>query len=153
MHPPHPSQEVNETKLIPGRIYRSLPIERFALSLEEMRGTFIEYYFNTAGYKMVRFRPAYVRIGREGFKEYPPFNPNGFISRIWQPPLPQMRKYYKVSKFTPDEVKELKRRVRGRERREAQRGLMGSFPEGRRMGTWPPEKLPAVILGLVASYL
>jgi hypothetical protein len=64
-----------------------------------------------------------------------------------------MRKFYKVAKFTPAEVKELKRRVRGRERREAQRGLMGSFPEGRRMGTWPPEKLPAIILGLVASYL
>lgn len=152
MQHPHPSQEVNVYSLIPGTLYRSLPV-RGNTGLEEMRGTFVEYYTNQSGYSMVRFRPAYVRMIGEDFREYPPFNRDGFISRIWPHPMSQMRKFYKLSRFTPAEVKELKRRVRGRERREAQRGLMGSFPEGRRMGTWPPEKLPAIILGLVASYL
>ena len=121
--------------------------------LEEMRGTFVEYFTNPIGYSMVRFRPAYVRMKGEDFREYPPFNRNGFISRIWTPPMSQMRTFYKVARFTPAEAAELRRRVKGRERREAQRGLMGSFPEGRVVGSWPPEKLPAVILGLIASYL
>ncbi len=166
MQRPHPSQEVHPTQLTPGLQYWSIPLPQHANSLDEMRGTFVEYYTNNAGFTMVRFRPAYIRTQTGGMRQYGPeripvpsqghqegFYPNGFTSRLWQPPIQEMRKYYKLAKFTPAEVKELKRRVRGRERREAQRGLMGSFPEGRRMGTWPPEKLPAVILGLVASYL
>lgn len=167
MQRPHPSQEVQATQLIPGLLYWSIPLPQHANALDEMRGTFIEYYTNAAGYIMVRFRPAYIRTQTGGMRQYGPerihppyavgnqegFYSNGFTSRLWQPPVLQMRKYYKLARFTPAEVKEIRQQVKARERREAQRGLMGSFPEGRRMGTWPPEKLPAVILGIIASYL
>jgi hypothetical protein len=165
----HPHQEVRAAQLIPGYKYWSVPLPQHATSLDEMRGTFLEYYTNDVGIPMIRFRPAYIRKESGEMRAYGPgvrdriptpsqedqevFYPNGFVSRLWQPPIRDMRRYYKLARFTPAEVKELKRRVQARERREAQRGLMGSFPEGRRMGTWPPEKLPAVILGLVASYL
>lgn len=168
MQRPHPSKEVQATDLIPGQQYWSIPLPQHATSLDEMRGTFVEYYTNSVGLPMVRFRPAYIRTAG-GMRPYGPgvrdqvpepshrydegFYPNGFVSRLWQPPIQEMRRYYKLTRFTPAEIKELKRRVRARERREAQRGLMGSFPAGRRMGTWPPEKLPAVILGLIAAYL
>ena len=152
MYRPPPSQEVDVHKLIPGTMYRSLPL-RGNTGLEEMRGIFVEYFTNSIGYSMVRFRPAYVRMGHGDFHEYPPFNREGFISRVWTPPISQMRNFYKVSKFTAAEVGEIRRRVRARERREAQRGLMGSFPEGRIVGSWPREKLPAVILGLIAKCL
>ena len=174
MQRPHPSKEVRATDLIPGQQYWSIPLPQHT-SLDEMRGTFIEYYTNSVGIPMVRFRPAYIRVAAGGMQPYGPgvraqvpevpevpepshgnderFYPNGFVSRLWQPPVQEMRRYYKLARFTPAEIKELKRRVRARERREAQRGLMGSFPVGRRMGTWPLEKLPAVILGLIAAYL
>ena len=163
-----PHQEVRAADLIPGQQYWSIPLPQYVNSLDEMRGTFVEYYTNDVGLPMVRFRPAYIRVAG-GMRAYGPgvrevpgpsavgnqerFYPNGFVSRLWQPPIQDMRRYYKLARFTPAEIKELKRRVRARERREAQRGLMGSFPEGRVMGTWPPEKLPAVILGLIAAYL
>lgn len=167
MQRPHTSQEVLATDLIPGLLYWSIPLPQHANSLDEMRGTFVEYFRNNAGIEMARFRPAYIRTETGGMRPYGPgripepsavgnqeaFNPNGFVSRVWPPHIQQMRRYYKMARFTPAEVAELRRRVKGRERREAQRGLMGSFPEGRIMGTWPPEKLPAVILGLIAKCL
>lgn len=149
---PHPSLEVHYSSLIPGQQYWSYPVPGND-GLDIMRGTFIEYYVNISGYDMVRFRPAYVKIKSGGMREYGPFNPNGFTSRIWPYGTFQMRRYYKLARFTPAEVSELRRRVKARERREAQRGLMGSFPEGRVMGSWPREKLPAVIIGLIAKCL
>ena len=167
MQRPHPSQEVDCFSLIPGLLYWSLPLPHHANSLDEMRGTFVGYYTNSVGIEMVRFRPAYIRTHTGHMREYgrfeiaeptavgnqEAFNPNGFVSRVWRPPIQQMRKYYKIARFTPAELTELRRRVKARERREAQRGLMGSFPEGRVMGSWPREKLPAVVLGLIAKCL
>jgi hypothetical protein len=152
MYMSHPSQEVKENELRPGLQYHSLPLKGQS-GLEDMRGTFVEHFTNSAGYPMVRFRPAFVRMKKEGFKEYPLSNPDGFISRVWLPPMQPMRRFYKMSKFTPAEVAELRRRVRNREKREAQRGLIGSFPEGRKMGSWPVEKLPAVIIGLICNFI
>jgi hypothetical protein len=147
----HPSREVKPEALIPGTEYWSFP-EPGLSGVNEMRGTFVEHFTNQVGYPMVRFRPAYVKMNRESFREYSPFNQFGFISRIFLEPIPPMRRYYKVARFTPAEVEELRQRVKNRERREAQRALMGSFP-GRKMGSWPVEKLPAVILGLIAQWL
>jgi hypothetical protein len=145
-------KEVDPHNLIPGLKYHSVPI-RPNSALEEIRGTFIEYYTNYAGYKMSRFRPAMRRNETGEMVEYPPCNPAGFICRIFTGNITQMRRFYSVARFTESEVRELRRKVQARARREAQRGFIGSFPEGRVMGTWPVEKLPAIIIGLIAQYV
>lgn len=145
-------REVDPHMLVPGEKYHSVPIYPNSI-LEEIRGTFVEYYTNGAGYKMCRFRPVMRRNSAGEMVKYPPCNEAGFISRIFTGHLTQMRRFYSVARFTEPEVRELRHRVQSRLRREAQRGFIGSFPEGRIMGTWPVEKLPAVIIGLIAQFI
>ena len=145
-------REVDPNTLVPGEKYHSVPI-RANSGLDEIRGTFVEYYTNVSGYKMSRFRPTMRRSDTGEMVEYPPSNPAGFICRIFTGNITQMRRFYSVARFTESEVRELRHRVQSRLRREAQRGFIGSFPEGRVMGTWPVEKLPAVIIGLIAQFI
>jgi len=145
-------KEVDPHTLVPGEKYHSVPT-RANSALDEIRGTFVEYYTNGAGYKMCRFRSTMRRNETGEMVEYYPCNQAGFISRIFTGNITQMRRFYSVARFTESEVRELRHRVHARLRREAQRGFIGSFPDGRVMGTWPVEKLPAVIIGLIAQFI
>lgn len=130
-----------------------LPLPQHSRALQDERGTFESYYTNRVGYLMARFNPCIQRNCKGEMVESPPPFIHGGSHRIFTGGISQMRTFYLLNRFTESEVREIQRKVHARARREAQRGFIGSFPEGRVMGTWPVEKLPAVIIGLIAQYV
>jgi len=92
------------------------------------RGVFTDYWINTAGYKMVHFHNGFYKSA-PFTQTYGPFEEfgMGLFWRVFEPHLGvQSYKYYRVSRFTEAEKKELLERCILRERRQYERGLTGS---------------------------
>ena len=123
-HPIGP--EVGIWDLIPGEQYYAFSTRRE----ERFRGTFTEYYVNDAGYDMLRFH--YTKSNESNGLTFqtgsPETHPKGSYWRIF--PDRQSFKYYKLSRLTQKEKKELITRIVLRERRQAERGLTGSTDKG-----------------------
>ena len=129
--------EINILDLKPGEKYyafstRYVPRERF-------RGTFTDYWRNSSNYKMVHFHNT-ILVAEKRIVKYGPFqNFNlGIFWRVFeQPNAFQSFKYYRISRFTEAEKKELLERYVLRERRQYERGLTGTTPAG----LWMPRDL------------
>ena len=128
--------------LIPGKRYYGFSNTRFGpTSSSWFKATFTEYYVNNAGYDMLRFHNTtetmasgdVYHIGSRAEEPY------GLHLRIWDPPTTcgQSFTYYNVSRFDDAQKKELKSRFILRERRQYERGLTGTRPDGR----WFPRDL------------
>lgn len=102
------------------------------------RGIFTDYWTNSAGYKMIHFHSGFYKSVPYS-STYGPFqNFNlGLYWRVFEPNYEQSFKYYRVSRFTEAEKKELLERCVLRERRQYERGLTGSTNKG----VWLPRDL------------
>ena len=92
------------------------------------RGVFTDYWTNSVGYKMVHFNNGFYKSLSYSAR-YGPFEEfgMGLYWRVFEPHLGrQSYKYYRVSRFTEAEKKELLERCVLRERRQYERGLTGS---------------------------
>lgn len=123
----HPiGKEVDIRDLIPGERYYAFSTSQ--LSSSSFVGTFTEYWVNTVGYSMLRFH--YVNYKSKLYTGYigsPEIHPHGSYWRIFEDQR-QSYRYYRVSRFTEKEKKELITRHTLRERRQYERGLTGSTP-------------------------
>jgi len=130
----HPINAVRSTELIPGQIYYGFS------SNDNIRATFTEYWRNGAGYLMARFHngaynmPA-LRISTK-IQEIGEF-PDGSSFRIWEGDPNIGFRFYKACRFTPKEKAEIKMRLVLRSRRQYERGLTGTTPDGK----WLPRDL------------
>ena len=117
-------KEVDIRNLIPGERY-------YAFSTRDSSnfvGIFTHYWTNTVGYSMLRFH--YVNYKSKLYTGYigsPEKHPHGSYWRIFEDGQ-QSYRYYRVSRFTEKEKKELIIRYTLRERRQYERGLTGSTP-------------------------
>ena len=134
-HPIGP--EVGIWDLIPGEQYYAFSTRR----QEQFRGTFTEYYLNDAGYDMLRFHYSTYKdsSGNKFHTGSPEKHPKGSYWRIFSAdgPTSQSFRYYKLSRLSLKEKKELNTRVVLRERRQIERGLTGSTDKG----IWIPRDL------------
>ena len=92
------------------------------------RGVFTDYWTNSVGYKMVHFNNGFYKSLSYSAR-YGPFEEfgMGLYWRVFEPHLGrQSYKYYRVSRFTEAEKKELLERCILRERRQYERGLTGT---------------------------
>ena len=92
------------------------------------RGVFTDYWTNTVGYKMVNFHNGFYK-SFSFTQTYGPFQEfgMGIFWRVFEPHQgDQSYKYYRVSRFTEAEKKELLERYILRERRQYERGLTGT---------------------------
>ena len=92
------------------------------------RGVFTDYWTNSVGYKMVHFNNGFYK-SLSYSAIYGPFQEfgMGLYWRVFEPHLGrQSYTYYRVSRFTEAEKKELLERCILRERRQYERGLTGS---------------------------
>jgi len=105
------------------QIFRSVSIMRF-------RGTFTKYYVNVVGYNMLCFHNTHYvdPTGNVYYYGSPDEHTRGCYWRIFEPDQEQVFKFYRVSRLTPKQQKELATRVTLRERRQYERGLTGSTP-------------------------
>jgi len=122
--------EVSIWNLVPGEHYTAFSNQRpLSTASSQFGGIFTEYWTNEAGYSMVRFH--YTKYtDTSGYKFVhgsPEVHPHGLYFRIFEHENPrQSYSYYKTSRFTKKEGKELSVRVLQRERRQYERGLTGS---------------------------
>ena len=125
--------EVSIWNLVPGEHYTAFSNQsRFPRDFSQFSGVFTEYWTNDAGYSMVRFHYSkYTDTNGYQFTNgSPEEHPHGLYWRIFERDNPpQSYRYYKTSRFTQKEAKELSVRVLQRERRQYERGLTGSTPE------------------------
>ena len=128
--------------LVPGKRYYGFSNSRFGpTSSSRFRATFTEYFVNGAGYDMLRFHDT-TETTTNGVVYHvgsPTETPHGLFFRIWDPPTTcgQSFTYYNESRFDDAQKKELKARVILRERRQYERGLTGTRPDGK----WFPRDL------------
>lgn len=130
--------EVSIHDLIPGTRYYAFSMNHFGSFGGRFRGKFTEYYTNDVGYNMVRFNETRMTVmnGKQilttgTFEECP----HGLYLRIFDPPHgKQSYAYYKLSRFTDAQKKELFTRYILYQRRQYERGLTGSRPDD----TWFP---------------
>jgi hypothetical protein len=102
------------------------------------RGVFTEYWTNTSGYLMLRFRNSFFHTtyfscyvgSREEQTE-------GLYWRVFDQDNQQSFKYYNESRFTSAQKKELSTRCVLRERRQYERSLTGST----KFGIWIPRSI------------
>ena len=94
---------------------------------EWFRGVFTEYWTNTSGYFMLRFRNSFFHASNFscyiGSRED---QTEGLYWRVFDQDDQQSFKYYNESRFTTVQKKELSTRCVLRERRQYERGLTGS---------------------------
>ena len=133
----HPINAVRSIELIPGEIYYGFSNSAYEGGHNSyLRATFTEYWTNGAGYLMARFHSGSYNMPSLGIstpiQERGDF-PNGSSFRIWDdnagPSIAYM--FYKACRFTSKEKAELKTRLRLRQRRQYERGLTGSTPDGK----------------------
>jgi hypothetical protein len=134
--------EVDIHKLVPGDKYYAVSVDsswRYARHPSVFRGTFTDYYYNDAGFKMIKFHHVvYSEHGMTAYVGSPEENPLGLWWRVWDEGLgPQSYRYYRASRFTDRQLKELKTRCTLRTRRQYERGLTGSTPSN----MWFPRDL------------
>jgi hypothetical protein len=119
---------VPAVKLVPGRRYYAFPLRRFSRHCgENFRGTFTEFFVNEPGYNMIRFHNVrYTESGHEVTSA------TGLYLRIFEPNFECGDPYafYEVSRFSDTQKKELDARFILRERRQYERGLTGTRPDG-----------------------
>ena len=123
--------EISIYDLIPGEEYCAFSIKWLVggRSLSQFRGVFTEYWRNAPGYLMVRFHNATYKHS-DGYTSSfgtPATCPHGLFWRVFERG-DQSYKYYKTSRFTLKQKKELVTRYVLRERRQYERGLTGSTP-------------------------
>lgn len=118
------SHEVNIYNLVPGEEYCAFITRPNREVGKYFRGTFVEYYRNSAGYQMIRFYPAIQEYYGE-MLPIPATNPLGLYLRVFESGF-QSYKYYRASRFTKKEKKEILERSVLYERRQYERGLTGS---------------------------
>jgi hypothetical protein len=123
-------KEIDILELSVGEKYYGFQTNRFQInkSLPRFRGVFTEYWINDGNYDMLRFHHVYSDYGdmttQIGSKEE---HPVGLRLRIFEgDSSKQSYRYYKVSRFTEKEKKELYTRYILRKRRQYERGLTGS---------------------------
>ena len=124
----HPINAVRSTELIPGEIYYGFS------GNDNIRASFTEYWRNGAGYLMARFHNGAYNMPALGIstiiRKMGEF-PDGSSFRIWEGQPNIGFRFYKACRFTPKEKAELKTRLRLRQRRQYERGLTGSTPDGK----------------------
>lgn len=134
-------EPVDIWSLIPGEKYYAFAVKNWLdvnVSPSYFRGVFTEYYVNIGNYNMLKFNYA-LSSYNNGFTTYvdsPEVDPHGVYWRIWENGR-QSYQYYRVSRFTEKEKKELKERCVLRDRRQYERGLTGSTETG----LWFPRDL------------
>lgn len=125
--------EVSIWDLVPGEHYTAFSSQyKFTTGFSHFSGIFTEYWTNDTGYPMVRFH--YSKYTDTSGYTYshgsPEVHPIGLYWRIFERDNPpQSYRYYKTSRFTKKEAKELSIRALQRERRQYERGLTGSTPK------------------------
>jgi hypothetical protein len=134
MEVPH-GPEVSIYELVPGEEYDAYNTRMKSVSGKRFRGRLVEYYHNSAGYLMVRFYPAIQEYYGE-MLPVPATNPLGLYWRVWEAG-PQSYRYYRTSRFSAKEKKEIQVRAVLHERRQYERGLTGSTPND----LWLPRDL------------
>jgi hypothetical protein len=129
--------ELSIWNLIPGEHYTAFSNQhQYMRGSSKFSGVFTEYWTNAVGYPMVRFHyTKYTdKAGSTFGHEYtylhksPKTHPHGLYWRIFTDSYPQSYRYYKTSRFTEKQKKELLTRSVLRERRQYERGLTGSTP-------------------------
>lgn len=119
--------EVSIYDLVPGEEYDGYSEQSYYFApMKRFRGRFVEYYRNSVGYLMIRFYPA----TQDWYGEMRPFpdnNPQGLYLRVFETGI-QSYKYYRTSRFTAKQKKEIQDRVVLHERRQYERGLTGTTP-------------------------
>jgi hypothetical protein len=123
--------EVSIWNLIPGEHYTAFSIQhQYTRGSSKFSGVFTEYWTNEIGYPMVRFH--YTKYTDKAGSTYlhrsSETHPHGLYWRIFTDSYPQSYRYYKTSRFTEKQKKELLTRSVLRERRQYERGLTGSTP-------------------------
>lgn len=125
--------EVSIWDLVPGEHYTAFSNQRpLSTASSQFSGIFTEYWINDVGYSMVRFHHAKFidTYGYQFIHGSPEVHPIGLYWRIFEHGHPrQSYRYYKTSRFTKKEGKELSVRALQRERRQYERGLTGSTPK------------------------
>ena len=128
-------KEVDIRKLVIGEKYYAVSNCK---EEEWFRGVFTEYWTNTSGYLMLRFRNSFFQYScfscYIGSREE---NIEGLYWRVFDRDDQQTFKYYNESKFTTVQKKELTTRYCLRERRQYERGLTGST----KLGVWIPRNI------------
>lgn len=131
--------EVSIWNLIPGVEYYAFSQEICKINKSSFRGVFTDYYVNQAGYTMIRFHYTHFKdsSGNKTYIGSPEKCSWGSYWRIFEQSSRQSYRYYRVSRFTEKEKKEIEGRAVLRERRQYERGLTGSTPKG----MWFPRDL------------
>ena len=117
--------EVSIYELVPGEEYCAFSTR----TTSQFRGIFTQYWRNTADYLMVRFNNATYKDSDGYEASFGTLDdcPHGLYWRVFERNR-QSYKYYKTSRFTLKQKKELVTRYVLRERRQYERGLTGSTP-------------------------
>jgi hypothetical protein len=116
--------ETHILNLVRGEKYYAFSIRNHC----RFKGTFTDYWTNSVGYKMVHFNSGISHIAGHVI-ETGPFTEFsvGIYWRVFENPSDyQSYKYYRLSRFTEAEKKEIATRVVLRQRREYERGLTGT---------------------------
>ena len=135
----HPINAVRSTELIPGQIYYGFFNSALDGRPTYIRATFTEYWTNGAGYLMARFHNGSYNMPSLGVSS--PIGavgdfPDGSSFRLWDDNT-GANNFYKACRFTPKEKAEIKMRLVLRSRRQYERGLTGTTPDGK----WLPRDL------------
>jgi hypothetical protein len=131
--------EVSIHDLVPGTRYYAFSFHLYRVTYVpaqvRFRGKFTEYYTNTAGYNMIRFHETRMTISPNQISTTGTQAecPRGLYLRIFEPHLNcgQSYGYYRVSRFTDSQKKELFTRYVLYKRRQYERGLTGSTPDNK----------------------
>lgn len=118
--------EVSIHNLKVGEKYYGFSTNRYSRSKDHFRAVFTGYWRNSANYDMVHFHSGYYTSATYS-NVYGPFKDyvHGLYWRLFEIGS-QTHTYYRTSRFTEAEKKELKERATLRERRQYERGLTGS---------------------------
>jgi len=128
--------------LVPGKRYYAFAAGAFAAILRSrFRGTFGDYYVGRASnYQMIRFHET-VEVSSGvthtiGTQQEAPW---GLYLRVWEPECRcgQSYEYYNLCRFDDAQKKEIRDRYILRMRRQYERGLTGTCPDGK----WLPRDL------------
>jgi len=122
------SPEVDIHALIPGQQYYAISEQKNSYFI----GLFTDYYTNEVGYNMIRFHYThqYHENGYMNYIDSPEKHPWGSYWRIFENPRSQSYRFYRTVRFTNKEKKELMERRVQYERRNYERGLTGTTPQG-----------------------